>query len=454
MSWCAASMRSRPLPPLCGAGCAKSRGRGRCVSRSPADRVVFALDRAAVRHEPRGLVLILGTWNYPVLLVIDPLVGALAAGNVAMVHVAEAAAATGRLIAETLPRYLDVVVLRGGRETAIAAQNVPGLRFVFATGSSALGRAVGECAARRLVPVTLELGGQSPCVVTSNAALQAAASRIAWGKLFNAGQSCVAPDHVIVVGDDQLRNDFVLHLTSELARQYVGAERCTRIVSRHHGDRLHGYLAQVPHEWIAHGGNYDHARRVLEPTVVVVPCGDARANGLAMLDEEIFGPLLPVLHAPTHDAAISALRARPWAPLALYVFSQDAEEAERYLRAIPSGGACINDVLLQFAHPHLPFGGLGQSGVGSYHGFASFRTFSHQRSVLWRTTIDEPLHRRLRYAPLALQNLELLRDLLLGAWLRLVAWMFRGRAPSPPPATATAPSPACASAEGEPLAPS
>ena len=336
--------------------------------------------RGAVHPEPLGLALILGPWNYPIQLLLSPLVGALAAGNGAVLKPSEFAPQTAVALAELIaatfpPEYVTVVP--GERDVAEALLRE---RFdaIFFTGSTAVGRAVMTAAARHLTPVTLELGGKSPCLVCADAPVMRTARRIAWGKFMNAGQTCVAPDFLYV--DRRIRDALVEAIKTSLREFYGDApERSPnygRIVNARHLARLTGYLDAGR---VVHGGQHDVATRFLAPTLVLDPPWDS-----PLMQEEIFGPILPVVTFDDLEEALARLRTRP-TPLALYVFAADRAVQERVLAGTRSGGAAVNDVVTHMIGADLPFGGLGESGLGAYHGQASFDCFTHYRSVLRRS---------------------------------------------------------------------
>ncbi len=344
-----------------------------------------------IRYEPKGVCLLIAPWNYPFQLVMAPLVGALGAGNCAVVKPSELAPATATLTSELLGRYFSedlVRVVTGGADTSQALLRE---RFdhIFFTGSPAVGKIVAKAAAEHLTPVTLELGGKSPAIVDETVDLRLSARRIAWSKYLNAGQTCIAPDYVLIPA--HLAQDFETRLTEAIHRFY-GADPKTspdfaRIVSDAHFDRVRGYLDEGR---VVVGGETDRESRYIAPTVLA----EAR-EGSRVLEEEIFGPVLPLIPYRSLDDAIEWTRRHP-DPLALYVFSKSRERQERLLEAIPAGGSTINDALVQFSNLELPFGGRGGSGAGSYHGRFSFETFSHKRAIVRAATwIDPPV----RYPP-------------------------------------------------------
>lgn len=340
---------------------------------------------ARIRPQPRGRVLIIAPWNYPLGLCFGPLVSALAAGNTVILKPSELTPAVSglmaRIIAETFPPD-EVALVEGGPEVSRALLDLP-FDHVFFTGSPAVGRLVAAAAARHLAGITLELGGKSPAIVTPSADLGDAAATLMWGKLINAGQTCVAPDHVFV--HRSVRDAFVAECRAVIARRFGAgpAERrqspdLARIVNSRHAERLAGLLSDAVERGaqVLAGGETDLAERYVEPTLLGNVPPDAR-----IMDEEIFGPILPILDYDDLDEVVAAINARP-NPLALYVWGRDRAETEAVLDRTGSGGACVNHCVVQFAHGRLPFGGAGESGFGAAHGHYGFRAFSHERAVL------------------------------------------------------------------------
>jgi aldehyde dehydrogenase (NAD+) len=347
--------------------------------------------RGWVQAEPYGVALILGPWNYPVQLLLAPLVAALAAGNCVVLKPSELAPSTAAVVADLVQKTFApefVFAANGGPEVA---ETLLGIKFnkIFFTGSTRVGRLVMSAAAQHLTPITLELGGKCPAIVGADAPIELAARRIAWGKFLNAGQTCVAPDFVLV--ERSVRAQFVTALQAAIQKFY-GPDPGTspdygRIVNQRHFERLVSYL---PNGKVIHGGATDAATRFIAPTVL------SEVNWESpVMQEEIFGPILPVLEFDHLDEVVERLRNRP-TPLALYVFTRDRAVEMRVLNEIRSGGACINDVVSHMVGTGLPFGGLGESGLGAYHGVAGFAAFSHQRAVLRRGVWWDP---PFRYPP-------------------------------------------------------
>jgi aldehyde dehydrogenase (NAD+) len=341
--------------------------------------------QSKIVRAPLGVVLVLAPWNYPVQLALVPLAGALAAGNAAVLKPSELTPATSALLAKWVPAYLDpeaVAVVEGGPEETSELLDE---RFdhIFFTGSGRVGRLVAEKAARHLTPVTLELGGKSPAIVHRDANLEVAARRIAWGKFLNAGQTCVAPDYVLV--DRSVEGEFLEHLATSI-HAFFGEDPSrspdfARIVSEGHARRLAAFLADGD---IAVGGQVDPVNRYVAPTVLRNVALDA-----PVMQEEVFGPVLPVVAVDGVQEAIDIVNSGD-TPLALYVFTENLSLADMVLDRTSSGGAGVNCTILHSTSPYLPFGGVGPSGYGAYHGRATFETFTHRRSVLTKSTSVDP----------------------------------------------------------------
>lgn len=331
--------------------------------------------------EPLGSALIIAPWNYPVQLVFTPLVAAIAAGNTAVMKPSEMTPTVSAAVAALVRDHFDprfVAVVEGGPDETGVLLEQP-FDTIFFTGSKRVGKIVAEAAARRLIPATLELGGKSPCIVHRDADLKLAARRIAFGKFTNSGQTCVAPDYLFVHRD--AKEELLTQLRAEIARLY-GKEplrnpNMSKIVNGDHFERLQRYLGEGE---AVIGGESDPLVLRIAPTVLQGVPPDA-----AVLQEEIFGPILPLLEYNELDEAIRYVLERP-KPLALYVFAKDEAVQQRVLAQVSFGGGCVNDTLLHVANPHLPFGGVGDSGSGSYHGEYGFRAFSHMKSVFKQTT--------------------------------------------------------------------
>ena len=339
--------------------------------------------------EPLGVSLIIAPWNYPVQLLLNPLVGAISAGCTAVLkpspYTPNVAKVVEQMIGETFAEEYIAVVQ--GNRTVNALLLAERYDIIFFTGSPSLGRKVMEAAAHTLTPVVLELGGKSPCIVDSDADIKIAARRIAWGKCLNAGQTCIAPDYLLV--HKAVKEEFTKALGKEfrnlLGKRPQESKHFVRIVNDNAFDRLVGYLDGAN---VIIGGAYDRNERFIEPTVI-----DSVAADSPVMQEEIFGPIFPLLTFETIEEVIGFVTDRE-KPLALYYFGK--EHAERVLKHTSSGGACINDTIVHIANENMPFGGVGQSGMSAYHGRESFDVFSHRRSVVTTPTwLDLPF----RYMP-------------------------------------------------------
>ena len=352
-----------------------------------------------VQYEPLGVVMVIGPWNYPVYLTLGPAVAAVAAGNCLVIKPSEHAPRTSALLAALVPQYLDqqaVRVVEGGAGTTqdlLAA----GFDHVLFTGGTGTGRKILEAAAPSLTPVTLELGGKSPVVIAPDADLGVAARRLMWIKLMNAGQTCIAPDYVIA--HHSVRDALVAELVAAASKFRGGLGLGLRVVDQRQQQRLARYLSETRGR-IVLGGATDADDLTIEATIVVDPDPDE-----PLMREEIFGPILPVLSVSSLDDAVAYVNTRP-RPLALYVFSRSRSRARQIVDAIPAGGAVINHVAMHCLVPGLPFGGVGASGMGAYHGEAGFRTMSHAKSVL-----AKPLRPDFRfiYPPYSPRTLKLFR---------------------------------------------
>ena len=335
---------------------------------------------AKIYPEPLGVVLIIGAWNYPFQLVLTPLIGAIAAGNCAILKPSEIASHTSNLVAEIFDKYFDrsyLAVIEGGIE---ASQELLAEKFdhIFFTGGTAVGKIVMEAAAKQLTPVTLELGGKSPCIVDTDIDLKIAARRITWGKFFNAGQSCLAPDYLLV--DRKIKNN-LLDEIKRCLQEFYGANPAkspdySRIINQKQFDRLVNYLKDLKDGKIIIGGETASEERYIAPTLI-----DRVSWEDTVMQQEIFGPILPVIEFTEIAEAINIINSQP-KPLALYLFSQNQNLQKRIIKETSFGGGCINHTIIHYVVPSLPFGGIGNSGIGSYHGKAGFDTFSHYKSVV------------------------------------------------------------------------
>ncbi|XP_004278076.1 aldehyde dehydrogenase family 3 member B1 isoform X1 [Orcinus orca] len=360
------------------------------------------LDSAFIRKEPFGLVLVIAPWNYPLNLSLEPLVGALAAGNCVVLKPSEVSKSTEKVLAKVLPRYLDqscfAVVLGGPQETGQLLEHK--FDYIFFTGSPRVGKIVMAAAAKHLTPVTLELGGKNPCYVDDNCDPQTVANRVAFFRYFNSGQTCVAPDYILCSPEMQAR--LLPALQSAITRFYGEDPQSSpdlgRIISEKNFQRLRGLLS-CGH--VAIGGQTDESDRYIAPTVLV---GVQETE--PVMQEEIFGPILPIMNVRSLDEAIEFIRRRE-KPLALYAFSNSSQVVKRVLAQTSSGGFCGNDGFMHMTVASLPFGGVGASGMGSYHGKFSFDTFSHHRACLLRRPGLEKVY-ALRYPPHTPRNLRVL----------------------------------------------
>jgi aldehyde dehydrogenase (NAD+) len=360
--------------------------------------------KAGIYAEPLGVVLIIGTWNYPFQVTIGPLVGAIAAGNCAVLKPSEIAPHTSSVLAEMLRKYFNpayIAVVEGGSETS---QQLLAEKFdhIFFTGGTTVGKIVMEAAAKHLTPVTLELGGKSPCIVDADINIETAARRIIWGKFINAGQTCVAPDYLLV---EQTIKQELLGSIQKCIREFYGKEPAAspdyaRIINQNHFNRLVKFIKDG--ETII-GGEINSREQYIAPTVL-----DRVSLEAPVMQEEIFGPILPVIAYSDIAEAIAIINERA-KPLAIYLFSRNKNLQQRVLQETSSGNVCINDTVMQFAIPNLPFGGVGNSGIGRYHGKASFDTFSHYKSVLNRSLL---LDLKWRYAPYTKGKLQLMKRII------------------------------------------
>ncbi len=346
--------------------------------------VAFQPASGRVVPEPKGVALIIAPWNYPVQLLLSPMAAAIGAGNAMVAKPSELAPATSAILTELCHEYLDTDVIRvveGAVEesTALLEQRFD---HIFFTGGTRVGKIVMRAAAEHLTPVTLELGGKSPAIVAADADVEITGRRLAWGKFVNAGQTCIAPDYVLV---EKGMRDPLINAMRKALKEFYGAQPRNspdygRLISDDHFERIEGLLNGENSGRVVIGGQTDPADRFIEPTVIVDT--DPASN---LMSEEIFGPLLPVLEVDSIDEAVRFVNGRE-KPLALYVFSEDDDTVDTVLSGTSSGGAGVNGTLLHIGPPELPFGGVGNSGIGAYHGKAGFDTFSHQKSVYDKST--------------------------------------------------------------------
>lgn len=342
--------------------------------------------KSYIYKDPYGVTLIIGPFNYPFQLVIAPLIGAISAGNCAIIKPSESTQNIALLLEKIInenfkENYIRVVNPLGGKDTVSYLLDLK-FDYIFFTGSVRVGKIIMEKASKNLIPVTLELGGKSPCIVDNSAKLDLAAKRIVWGKFLNAGQTCVAPDYILVQKD--IKEKLLKELKKELLLQFGSDIKSSsdfpRIVNKHSLLRLKNYLNDGE---IYFGGSVDEKDLYLEPTILT----NIKENSLIM-EEEIFGPILPILEYSSLDEALTYVINKD-KPLALYYFSEDSTSIEKVLNSTTSGGVTINDTIIHVASSYLPFGGVGSSGMGAYHGKASFDVFTHKKSVIKRGTFIE-----------------------------------------------------------------
>ncbi|MDJ0509114.1 MAG: aldehyde dehydrogenase [Crocosphaera sp.] len=335
---------------------------------------------AFIQPQPKGVVLIISPWNYPFSLAVLPLIGAIAAGNCAIVKPSEISIHTSKLLEKIINNNFDsayIKIVEGGKEIS---QKLLQEKFdhIFFTGSPSVGKIVMEAATKNLTPVTLELGGKSPCIVDKNINLKETAKRIIWGKFINAGQSCIAPDYLLV---NQRIKSTLLEALCQAIQEFFGEEPSKspdygRIINEHHFKRLSALLQSGK---IIIGGQFIPEMRYISPTIM-----DEVSANFPIMQEEIFGPILPIIDYKEIEEAITFINQRP-KPLAIYLFSNDKKQQKIVIEKTISGAVCLNDTVMQYGVPQLPFGGIGNSGIGSYHGKASFDIFSHYKSVLNRS---------------------------------------------------------------------
>lgn len=366
--------------------------------------VFHAISTSHVYNDPYGVTLVVGPWNYPFQLAVAPLVGAIAAGNTAVIKPSEVSKHTGELIVDLIQENFEEGFVRavfGGIEesTALLEQRFD---YIFFTGGTGIGRIYYQAAAKHLTPVTLELGGKSPCIVDKNIHLDYTAKRVTWGKWTNAGQTCVAPDYLLVHKDSKAK---VLDKMKRNIEAFFGKDPQKspdygRIISPRHFDRLAKFLEDGN---VVVGGQHDKDDLYIAPTIL-----DGISLDDPIMQEEIFGPILPVIEFSNISEVLDLVNNHFEKPLALYVFSEDSSFSEEILNKTSSGGSCVNDTLMHLGNPNLPFGGVGESGIGAYHGESSFTTFSHQKAVYKKSTM---MDMAIRYAPFK-NNLPILKKLM------------------------------------------
>jgi acyl-CoA reductase-like NAD-dependent aldehyde dehydrogenase len=364
-----------------------------------------------IKPEPYGVVLIISPWNYPISLVMVPLVGAIAAGNCAVIKPSEVSATTSSLIAKLIPKYLDkeaFAVVEGAVEetTALLKEKFD---YILYTGNGTVGKIVMKAASENLTPVTLELGGKSPCIVDKSADLEVTAKRILWGKFLNVGQTCIAPDYVLV--EKSIEQDLLARLKKNLSNFYgenpQQSADYSRIINQRHVNRLATVLERAKKEGaeVVTGGTVDLKDNYLAPTIVrnVLP-------NSPLMEDELFGPLLPVVTVNNFDEAIAFVNSRE-KPLAAYLFSNSKQNQQSFLDNTSFGGGCINDVVMHCGNLELPFGGVGGSGMGGYHGSHSFHLFSHHKGIVQKSFLLDNDIRYPPYTPTKLSRLSFIRSL-------------------------------------------
>ena len=360
--------------------------------------------KARIISEPYGLCLIISPWNYPFQLLISPLIGAISAGNCAIVKPSEHSQNTSKVIKKILDRVFppEYVFTALGEKEVSQELLEKEFDYIFFTGSSSLGKLVMGKASKHLTPTTLELGGKSPCIVDKDANIEVSAKRIAFGKFLNAGQTCIAPDYLFVHKD--IKDVFVKEIIKSIKEFYseesINSKDYGRIINQGHFLRLRKMLDDGK---VIYGGDFNEEEKFISPTLIEDILLDSD-----LLKEEIFGPILPIISFENIDTLIQELKVKP-KPLALYVFSQNKKAQDKIINNISSGGVCVNDTIMHIVPQTLPFGGVGNSGMGSYHGKKSFETFSHKRSILNRKTWLEVA---LRYPPFTESKKKIVKKVL------------------------------------------
>jgi len=356
------------------------------VTVSPNISNLFAGNK--IYYDPKGVCLIIAPWNYPFQLLMSPLISAIAAGNTAILKPSELSGATAAVISKMIAALFppgEIACFEGDAELSSTLLALP-FDHIFFTGSTAVGKIVMAAAAKHLSSVTLELGGKSPVVIDASADLSKAAEKIAWGKLINAGQTCIAPDYVLI--DETLETKFIGFYKAACERMFfrngkIDTAVYAKIITLKHFNRLKGLLNNAVNDGatLSWGGEQDESTLTFLPAVLTNV-----KNTQAIMQEEIFGPLLPIIPFKDPGEAIAFINARD-KPLALYVFSGNKTSVEKIIRETGSGGVCVNDVLVHISNPNLPFGGVNKSGMGSCHGFFGFKTFSHERAVVFQSKL-------------------------------------------------------------------
>lgn len=352
-----------------------------------------------IYKDPLGVVLIMSPWNYPVYLMLGPLIGAISGGNCVMLRPGNYTKHTSKAFTELIPKYMDNNCIKiVGQQDRHATASLLKLRWdkIFFTGGTRVGKIVAEAAAKHLTPTVLELGGKSPCIVDKSASLDVAAKRIVWGAFTNCGQTCVRPDYLFVHED--IADTFISKLKKTINEYYGKNPQKTEFFGRLINPSAHGRVAQLinsSQKYVVHGGQVDPDDKYIAPTLLDFSSDLEAFQKAPIMNDEIFGPALPIYRYKDLHEVIDFINKNE-KPLALYCFSTNSTVSETILTSTSSGGANVNDVMMHLSNPHLPFGGVGLSGMGSYHGKNSFNTFTHQKAVLWKTNwLDVPA----RYPP-------------------------------------------------------
>lgn len=363
---------------------------------------LFPLSKSYIKYDPYGIVLIISPWNYPINLTFLPIIGAIAAGNCCFVKPSEISQNCSKIIKKIIEDTFEskfVCVFEGGAEIT---QDLLLKKFdyIFYTGGEKVGKIIMQKASENLIPVTLELGGKSPCVVDKNCDIKKTAKRIVFGKFINSGQTCIAPDYLLV--DKKIKNKLVQEIIEQIKIQYKETSiDYGKIINLNHTNRLNEYL-QEENVKILNGGEVNFKENKISPTLI-----DNINIESKIMQEEIFGPILPIIEFEDLEYVINLINSKP-KPLALYIFSKDKQFQKELLNKTSSGGVCINDTIIHIGNNNLPFGGVGNSGIGAYHGFYSFETFSHKKSILKNTLLFEiPF----RYAPYSKNSLLFLKKI-------------------------------------------
>lgn len=352
--------------------------------------MVSLMAKNRIYYEPKGCCLIISPWNYPFQLMMSPLLSAIAAGNCAILKPSELSPATSRVISKIIKECFEeeeICCFEGDAAVSTALLKLP-FDHIFFTGSPAIGKIVMEAAAKNLTSVTLELGGKSPTIIDQSANLKNAAEKIAWGKLMNAGQTCIAPDYILIPKNKQ--EEFIKEYSEATKRMFfknpqeINEDSYAKIINKKHFNRIVALIedASAKGALVSFGGQYKEDSQTINPTILTQLSSDA-----VIMEEEIFGPVLPVIPYQEIDEAIFAINSKS-KPLALYIFSDDNKNIRHIIKNTSAGGTCINDVLIHISNPKLPFGGVNSSGMGSCHGFFGFKTFSHERAVVFQSAMN------------------------------------------------------------------